>query len=53
MKKALSIVAVLVVVAAFNLLSLFQVASGSQQYRQPATLRAQVFLCGAGWSLSK
>ena len=39
--------AFLAVVAAFNLLSLFQVASGSQQYRQPATLRAQVFLCGA------
>lgn len=43
--------AFLAVVATFNLLSLFQAASGPGQYRQPATLRAQVFLCGAvlGW----
>ena len=39
--------AFLAVVATFNLLSLFQAASGQGQYRQPATLRAQVFLCGA------
>lgn len=39
--------AFLAVVATFNLLSLFQQASGQGQYRQPATLRAQVFLCGA------
>lgn len=39
--------AFLAVVATFNLLSLFQRASGPGQYRQPATLRAQVFLCGA------
>jgi hypothetical protein len=31
----------------FNLLSEFQRVSGEKQYRQPATLRAQVFLCGA------
>jgi len=31
----------------FNLLSEFQRASGMRRYRQPATLRAQVFLCGA------
>jgi hypothetical protein len=31
----------------FNLLSEFQRASGMQGYRQPATLRTQVFLCGA------
>jgi hypothetical protein len=40
-------VAFLAVVATFNLLSLFQTASGQGQYRQPASLRAQVFLCGA------
>jgi len=39
--------AFLAVVATFNLLSLFQQASGGPPYRQPATLRAQVFLCGA------
>lgn len=39
--------AFLAVVATFNLLSLFQAASGQGEYRQPATLRAQVFLCGA------
>lgn len=39
--------AFLAVVATFNLLSLFQQASGGGPYRQPATLRAQVFLCGA------
>jgi hypothetical protein len=31
----------------FNLLSEFQRASGMPAYRQPATLRTQVFLCGA------
>ena len=31
----------------FNLLSEFQRALGSEVYRQPATLRTQVFLCGA------
>jgi hypothetical protein len=31
----------------FNLLSEFQRVSGMQGYRQPATLRAHVFLCGA------
>jgi len=31
----------------FNLLSEFQRASGMKRYRQPATLRMQVFLCGA------
>jgi hypothetical protein len=31
----------------FNLLSEFQRVSGMQSYRQPATLRTQVFLCGA------
>jgi hypothetical protein len=31
----------------FNLLGEFQLASGMTGYRQPATLRAQVFLCGA------
>ena len=31
----------------FNLLSEFQRVSGMPDYRQPATLRAQVFLCGA------
>jgi len=31
----------------FNLLGEFQRASGFTRYRQPATLRAQVFLCGA------
>jgi hypothetical protein len=31
----------------FNLLGEFQRASGCKTYRQPATLRAQVFLCGA------
>jgi hypothetical protein len=39
--------AFLAVVATFNLLSLFQQASGGGEYRQPATLRTQVFLCGA------
>lgn len=39
--------AFLAVVATFNLLSLFQQAGGQGEYRQPATLRAQVFLCGA------
>jgi hypothetical protein len=39
--------AFLAVVATFNLLSLFQQASGGGQYRQPATLRTTVFLCGA------
>ena len=39
--------AFLAVVATFNLLSLFQQAGGERAYRQPATLRAQVFLCGA------
>ncbi len=31
----------------FNLLAEFQRASGLRTYRQPATLRTQVFLCGA------
>jgi hypothetical protein len=31
----------------FNLLSEFQRASGMKGYRQPVTLRSQVFLCGA------
>lgn len=31
----------------FNLLVEFQRMSGSKQYRQPATLRVEVFLCGA------
>jgi hypothetical protein len=31
----------------FNLLGEFQRACGLNSYRQPATLRAQVFLCGA------
>jgi Transposase DDE domain group 1 len=31
----------------FNLLGEFQRASGMRSYRQPATLRTQVFLCGA------
>ena len=31
----------------FNLLGEFQRASGFSTYRQPTTLRAQVFLCGA------
>jgi hypothetical protein len=31
----------------FNLLSEFQRVSGMPGYRQPATLRTQVFLCGA------
>ena len=31
----------------FNLLAEFQRASGMSGYRQPATLRVQVFLCGA------
>ena len=31
----------------FNLLGEFQRAAGLATYRQPATLRAQVFLCGA------
>jgi hypothetical protein len=31
----------------FNLLSEFQRASGMPGYRQPATLRTQIFLCGA------
>ena len=31
----------------FNLLGEFQRASGLSGYRQPATLRVQVFLCGA------
>ena len=31
----------------FNLLSEFQRVSGMPEYRQPATLRTQVFLCGA------
>jgi hypothetical protein len=30
-----------------NLLNEFQRAGGMQGYRQPATLRAQIFLCGA------
>jgi hypothetical protein len=39
--------AFLSVLLLFNLLSEFQRVSGLQGYRQPATLRAQVFLCGA------
>ncbi len=39
--------AFLSVLPLFNLLSEFQRVSGLQGYRQPATLRAQVFLCGA------
>ena len=35
----------LAVVAAFNLLSLFQVASASQKYRQPATLCGRMCFC--------
>lgn len=31
----------------FNLLAEFQRASGMKDYRQPASLRVQVFLCGA------
>jgi hypothetical protein len=38
---------VFMVVATFNLLSLFLQAGGQGEYRQPASLRAQVFLCGA------
>jgi hypothetical protein len=33
-------------VLVFNLLGEFQLASGRSTYRQPTTLRAQVFLCG-------
>jgi len=39
--------AFLAILLLFNLLSEFQRASGIQGYRQPATLRVQVFLCGA------
>jgi hypothetical protein len=39
--------AFLAVLMLFNLLGEFQRASGMSGYRQPATLRAQVFLCGA------
>jgi Transposase DDE domain group 1 len=39
--------AFLAVLMLFNLLGEFQRATGMPTYRQPATLRAQVFLCGA------
>jgi hypothetical protein len=39
--------AFLSVLLLFNLLGEFQRVGGLQGYRQPATLRAQVFLCGA------
>ena len=39
--------AFLAVLMLFNLLGEFQRASGMSRYRQPATLRAGVFLCGA------
>ncbi len=39
--------AFLAILMLFNLLAEFQRASGMTGYRQPATLRAQVFLCGA------
>lgn len=39
--------AFLAVLMLFNLLGEFQRASGMSGYRQPATLRAEVFLCGA------
>lgn len=39
--------AFLSVLILFNLLSEFQRMGGLEGYRQPATLRAQVFLCGA------
>jgi hypothetical protein len=39
--------AFLSVLMLFNLLGEFQRASGMSGYRQPATLRVQVFLCGA------
>jgi hypothetical protein len=39
--------AFLSVLLLFNLLSEFQRVAGLQGYRQPATQRTQVFLCGA------
>jgi hypothetical protein len=39
--------AFLAILMLFNLLGEFQRASGMTGYRQPATLRTQVFLCGA------
>ena len=39
--------AFLAILMLFNLLAEFQRASGMTGYRQPATLRVQVFLCGA------
>jgi hypothetical protein len=39
--------AFLAILMLFNLLAEFQRATGMTGYRQPATLRAQVFLCGA------
>jgi hypothetical protein len=35
------------VLVLFNLLAEFQRASGSEQYRRPATLRSHLFVCGA------
>jgi hypothetical protein len=35
------------VLALFNLLGEFQRASGMVKWRQPATLRTEVFMCGA------
>lgn len=39
--------AFLAILMLFNLLAEFQRAVGMPRYRQPATLRVQVFLCGA------
>ena len=39
--------AFLAILMLFNLLAEFQRAAGMNDYRQPASLRAQVFLCGA------
>jgi hypothetical protein len=39
--------AFMVILMLFNLLGEMQRMSGIKQYRRPATLRAQVFLCGA------
>ena len=39
--------AFLAILMLFNLLGEFQRAAGMKDYRQPATLRVQVFLCGA------
>ncbi|HZT68890.1 MAG TPA: hypothetical protein VFC10_03955, partial [Terriglobia bacterium] len=39
--------AFLAILMLFNLLGEFQRATGMTSYRRPASLRAQVFLCGA------